>query len=475
MIRHTTTASLLFIPSYCLHMYLKKTLIAAAVLATMMPSALADYAFSYGPFTFSAPASFGPTYLYANCTDSREQDRRECTELQPRVYHTAQLPFTTTIFPAARFSDYDQASEEYALTYGMSPDVSMVASFDNFKDLLSGKKQLSDFYDENGGLKDNNIRAFIPVGNGGAALNYVRDVQPITVAGNTYGFAYTPLLGHDDWPYTYDHRYVQLYLASSNMFVQFAFQLPMNGDIDGYLKAHGRTSSDGEVDYTYYQTHMNEYIAALNTVFDATMASASKVFPTYYSVDDAAKEFLTAGTPHATFNDVPLFADYSDAVEYVHTAGYVSGYADGTFRPETQINRAEFLKILVEAVNKRSGSQVALDSYTSQKCFSDVAANQWYTPYVCYAKAKGIIGGYPDGSFQPDKSINLAESLKIILNAYGIPLAATQGGDWFDVYMGAATNLNMLSHVFLTPSDFVTRGEMAELIMSFEVGGFQYE
>jgi N-acetylmuramoyl-L-alanine amidase len=53
-----------------------------------------------------------------------------------------------------------------------------------------------------------------------------------------------------------------------------------------------------------------------------------------------------------------------------------------------------------------------------ERCFPDVDQEEWYAPYLCYAKTNNIIKGYPDGSAKPDNSVTIAEALKIALNTF---------------------------------------------------------
>ncbi|MBU1445801.1 S-layer homology domain-containing protein [Patescibacteria group bacterium] len=159
-----------------------------------------------------------------------------------------------------------------------------------------------------------------------------------------------------------------------------------------------------------------------------------------------------------SYSDVAEGYPYFEAIEYITQNGIVEGYADGTYKPNAQINRAEFTKILVEA-------KLGLNpiSYASD-CFNDFDSSQWYASYVCYAKSNGIIEGYPDGSFGPANDINVAEAAKILVNVFEIEQIDPIGTDWYSVYIET-----MGSNAYLPPSfeyinDQVTRGEMAEMI-----------
>lgn len=114
-------------------------------------------------------------------------------------------------------------------------------------------------------------------------------------------------------------------------------------------------------------------------------------------------------TPLVNFSD--LGSDHW-AYEYVADLvadGAIGGYEDGTFRPNKSISRAELLKISVEAFG--------LEQQVYGFGFGDVSEFDWFAGYVASGTYYNFVGGYPDGSFKPSKSISRAEALKIILGA----------------------------------------------------------
>ena len=162
-----------------------------------------------------------------------------------------------------------------------------------------------------------------------------------------------------------------------------------------------------------------------------------------------------------TLPDFPDIAGhfYKDAIEYVQENKIVQGYPDGTYKPDSTINRAEFTKILVEA---KLGST---PDKASRRCFPDVDRNIWFEKYVCYAKNQNIIKGYPDGSFGPGNNINFAEAAKILINTFNITHDAEENGDlWYKTYLLALENQSAIPSSIDSAASPTTRGEMAELI-----------
>ncbi len=156
---------------------------------------------------------------------------------------------------------------------------------------------------------------------------------------------------------------------------------------------------------------------------------------------------------------------YDEAIQYVKNNGIVEGYSDGTFRPNQEINRAEFTKIIIESLY----AEGEFATYANNSCFTDVRANEWYTKYVCFAKQGGIINGHPDGSFKPADTINYVEALKIILEAYenelGVDLNTfAEGNNWYDIYVDYADEKELSFAGKVSLDSDISRGQTAEVI-----------
>lgn len=137
------------------------------------------------------------------------------------------------------------------------------------------------------------------------------------------------------------------------------------------------------------------------------------------------------------FSDVTETHPYMQAIRWGKTSRVLNGYPDGTFQPDKTVNRAEFLKIVLE------GKGVDVATATAPTKFTDVDENAWYAPYVRYAKANGIIQGYPDGSFKPSQPVNFAEALKMAYVALDVPSTET-GGEWYEKFLRHAKKNSVL-------------------------------
>ena len=113
------------------------------------------------------------------------------------------------------------------------------------------------------------------------------------------------------------------------------------------------------------------------------------------------------------YSDVPGNKWYNNAISTLTNMGIICGYPDGTFRPDAPITRAELTKI---AAGFFSDPRVAA---TYDGRFSDVHGAEWYISYLMTAIKEGLIEGYPDGSFRPDRPITRAETCTIVNRTLG--------------------------------------------------------
>lgn len=109
-------------------------------------------------------------------------------------------------------------------------------------------------------------------------------------------------------------------------------------------------------------------------------------------------------TATATFSDVPASEWYAQAVNTLAGLEVITGYTDGTFKPDGTISRAEFVTIATRFVGLTD----------ENPSFTDVPSDYWAYHYIATAVTLGWVNGYPDGSFQPAKTITRAEAVKIV-------------------------------------------------------------
>lgn len=126
---------------------------------------------------------------------------------------------------------------------------------------------------------------------------------------------------------------------------------------------------------------------------------------------------LVCSSAFAYFPDLsPYEQDYPAPINWMLHNGVAEGYSDGTFHPDSEVTRVEFLKMLYASAG---GIQPVTKSTVEPLPFTDLPAEPtWYTPYVYQAYQDGVIAGYPDGTFHPEATINFAEAAKMTYEVF---------------------------------------------------------
>ncbi len=181
----------------------------------------------------------------------------------------------------------------------------------------------------------------------------------------------------------------------------------------------------------------------------------------------AASLALTALVLPAAAAETAHFSDVTDretaiAVESLRLLGVLDGYADGSFRPEAILNRAQFCKMAVYAMDGEN----ALGQYRTVTVFPDVKPSHWAAPYInMAAKGKAIIAGNTDGKFHPEKTITVGQAVTILLRLLGYKDEEV-GGIWPQGHMAVAATTGLTDGVSSDGFAPLTRGQAARLFLN---------
>lgn len=104
-----------------------------------------------------------------------------------------------------------------------------------------------------------------------------------------------------------------------------------------------------------------------------------------------------------------------NSIQTLSEQNILTGYPDGSFRPQGLITRAEFSAMMVKALSLNVNA-------SGRQTFNDVPTNNWAYPSIETVRSTGLVSGYPNGLFMPAKSINRAEAMAILSNAARIPM-----------------------------------------------------
>ena len=187
---------------------------------------------------------------------------------------------------------------------------------------------------------------------------------------------------------------------------------------------------------------------------EVTRAEVATIF--FRLLTQASREEIWSQTND--FSDVPAAAWYNNAISTLVNGGILTGYADGTFKPNATITRAEFAVMAV-----RFQFDGDLDTLPDSSPFADVNGH-WAEGYIALAVGLGYVQGYDDGTFRPNAPVTRAEVATMINNALNRHVddeedllddmnvwADNQPGAWYYFALQEATN----SHLFDRKDDRV--------------------
>lgn len=172
----------------------------------------------------------------------------------------------------------------------------------------------------------------------------------------------------------------------------------------------------------------------------------------------------------ASYPDVAEGNANFKAIQFLDERGIVQGYPDGSFKPEALVNRAEAMKI----ISKAFGFGDEKKEY--EVVFPDVKSADWFFGYIMGAKERSVVSGYPDGKFRPERTVNLAETLKmgILSGKFEVEeevkadlFLDVKKSDWFSSYALFARDKNVVfsdDYGYLKADQAMTRGKFAEVV-----------
>lgn len=155
----------------------------------------------------------------------------------------------------------------------------------------------------------------------------------------------------------------------------------------------------------------------------------------------------------------------------------ITGYPDGTFRPEGNITRAEMATLLMKTREQAR----TLGSDTSEArsvdfapIFTDVPGDHWAAKYVKEAAELGVVKGYPDDTFRLKNNITRAEGLAMIARFAGVPEGTwvgqfpdVAGAYWAAPIIAGAYKYRLLDYLEgknFEPAKLLTRAETVEML-----------
>lgn len=161
----------------------------------------------------------------------------------------------------------------------------------------------------------------------------------------------------------------------------------------------------------------------------------------------------------STFTDI-ADTDYENAINTLVALGVVTGYEDGTYKPEKTVTRAEMAKLIVELLGY--GDLVM----GSKSNFTD-AQGHWADAWIALAAGKGLVVGTGDGKFTPDRQVSYDEAITMVVRALGYTDNCNElkNMTWPTNFKVKAAELKLTKDVALN-STGADRGGVAQLMFN---------
>lgn len=160
------------------------------------------------------------------------------------------------------------------------------------------------------------------------------------------------------------------------------------------------------------------------------------------------------------FTDIPQTED----IVLMEKLGIISGYSDGTFKPEEYLTRAEAVKMITTAGGYRGEDYVL--SRNDNADFTDVDKNHWAYNYIKKGVLDNIISGFGDGTFRPDENVTWEQAVKMLMCLTGYNTYSQSVGGYPDGYITYGKKTGLFKNIDKAESMIgkdITRGEMSEL------------
>lgn len=151
-----------------------------------------------------------------------------------------------------------------------------------------------------------------------------------------------------------------------------------------------------------------------------------------------------------------LDRDYKD-IDKMMSLGVISGYPDGSFKPDNDVTRAEFLVMLMRMLK--------MDNLTaSESKYTDVQDDHFARGAIEAATSLGICHGYGNGKFGPDDHVTYVQAVKMLMSTMGYAFIADEKGGYPNGYMAAAREEDIYVSENISMDDNLTRAMTAELL-----------
>lgn len=191
-------------------------------------------------------------------------------------------------------------------------------------------------------------------------------------------------------------------------------------DVKAIAEEYGLTlkKSDGNVDRTYDEAYINGYEdGTFRPSGTITRAEAATMFAKLSDSFDENTFYTT------TLSDVPNWAWYYKYVAYLNSVGFITGDVDGTYRPDDNMSKAEFVILACRYLGLQPGGESG---------FADCSGHM-ADGYIAALRQNGYVGGDENGEFHPNEDMQRSSvviMMNKILGRYPVCSTAKENPFW---------------------------------------------
>ncbi len=176
------------------------------------------------------------------------------------------------------------------------------------------------------------------------------------------------------------------------------------------------------------------------------------------AVETEEEEAEPEATPEPEVYSYENDTYYQRALKVCLSLGIITGYDDGSVKPESVVTRAEMAAIILRMLNMTSDSTYA-------NVFTDVTADHWAANTIQTAVEQAIVDGMGDGTFVPDGNVKYEQVIKMVVCAMNYGIDAENAGGYPNGYISVGgTTLDVLDSVIGEVGADMPRGEVIKTV-----------
>lgn len=172
------------------------------------------------------------------------------------------------------------------------------------------------------------------------------------------------------------------------------------------------------------------------------------------------------------FTDVDFSTEQGQAIEKMYNAGYLAGYSDGSFKPDSTITRAELTRVFNQVFKYELNEEKA----ASMTDFYDVEKGAWYYNDVKIAQSNGYINGFNDNTFRPQNNFTREQTCVVLALAANLKSPSNditindEVSPWAETYVKASiadSAFKLENNNNFRATVNITRGEVCQALAKY--------